>query len=94
MASHMPGGKPGSVTTDIGSLDMTKRNRDLAKRAGALTAGSGHATRLAAGDPCAQRRHSSPDGPGAPGLPHGARAAGPQGCRMHDKSCKRVPRDD
>jgi hypothetical protein len=49
MASHMPGGKPGSVTTDIGGLDMTRRNRDLAKRTGAFTAGSGHATRLAAG---------------------------------------------
>jgi hypothetical protein len=23
---------PGHVTTDVGSLDMTKRNRDLAKR--------------------------------------------------------------
>ena len=51
MASHMPGGKPGSVTTDIGSLNMTKRNHDLAKRTGTFTAGSGHATRLAAGDP-------------------------------------------
>jgi hypothetical protein len=28
MTSHLPGGKPGSVATDIGSLDMTKRNRD------------------------------------------------------------------
>ena len=54
MTSHMPGGKPVSVTTDIGSLDMTKLNRDLAKRTtGAFTAGSGHATRLAACDPCA-----------------------------------------
>ncbi len=70
MASHMPGGKPGSVTTDIGSLDMTKRNRDLAKRTGTFTAGSGHATRLAAGDPRAQRRRGPPGGPGAPGLPH------------------------
>ena len=51
MTSHMPGGKPEPVTTDIGSLDMTKRNRDLAKRTGAFTAGSGHATKLAAGDP-------------------------------------------
>jgi len=33
------------VTTGIGSLDMTKRNRDLAKRgAGAVTAGSGQVT--------------------------------------------------
>jgi hypothetical protein len=32
MTSHLPGGKPGSVATDIGSLDMTKRNRDLEQR--------------------------------------------------------------
>jgi hypothetical protein len=30
---------------------MTKRNRDLAKRTGTFTAGSDHATGLAAGDP-------------------------------------------
>ena len=29
---HPPGGKPESVPTDIGSLDMTKRNRDLEQR--------------------------------------------------------------
>ena len=33
---------PGHVTTGLGSLDMTKRNRDLARRdTGALTSGSG-----------------------------------------------------
>jgi hypothetical protein len=32
MTSHLPGGKPGSVATDIGSLDLTKRNRDLEQR--------------------------------------------------------------
>jgi len=32
MTSHLPGGKPGSVATDIGRLDMTKRNRDLEHR--------------------------------------------------------------
>jgi hypothetical protein len=32
MTCHLPGGKPGSVATDIGSLDMTKRNRDLEHR--------------------------------------------------------------
>src|ERR1700758_3987069 len=32
MTSHMNDGKPGSVNTDMGSLDMTKRDRDLAKR--------------------------------------------------------------
>ena len=40
--------KPGSVTTDIRSLDMTKRDRDPAKReTGAVTAGSGQAARRA-----------------------------------------------
>jgi DNA-binding MarR family transcriptional regulator len=70
MTSHMNDRKPGSVTADIRSPEMTKRNGDLAKRTGACTAGSGHATRLAAGDPCAQRRRGPPGGPGAPGLPH------------------------
>src|SRR5260370_37143665 len=38
----------GHVTTDIGSLEMTKRDRDLAKReTGAVTAGSGQVTGLA-----------------------------------------------
>src|SRR5260370_26803130 len=38
----------GHVTTDIGSLDMTKRDRDLARReTGAVTAGSGQVTGLA-----------------------------------------------
>jgi hypothetical protein len=32
MTSHLPDGKPGSVATDIGSPDMTKRNRDLEHR--------------------------------------------------------------
>jgi hypothetical protein len=32
MTSHLPGGKPGSVATDIGSQDMTERNRDLEQR--------------------------------------------------------------
>ena len=35
---------PGHVTTGIGSPEMTKRNRDLAKRTGAFTAGSGQVT--------------------------------------------------
>ena len=40
MASHINDRKPGSVTTDIRSLDMTKRDRDPAKReTGAVTAG-------------------------------------------------------
>jgi hypothetical protein len=39
MTSHINDRKPGSVTTDIGSLGMTNRNRDLAKReTGAITA--------------------------------------------------------
>jgi hypothetical protein len=50
MSSYLPDGKPGSMTTDIGSPGHgQERNRNLAKRTGALTAGSGHATRLAAG---------------------------------------------
>jgi hypothetical protein len=32
MTSHINDRKPGSVTIDIESLDMTKRDRDLAKR--------------------------------------------------------------
>jgi DNA-binding MarR family transcriptional regulator len=48
MTSHMNDRKPGSVTIDIGSLGMTKRDRDLAKReSGAVTAGSGQVTGLA-----------------------------------------------
>ena len=35
---------PGHVTTGIESPDMTNRNRDLAKRTGAFTAGSGQVT--------------------------------------------------
>src|SRR5258708_39061132 len=39
---------PGHVTTGLGSLDMTKRNRDLRKRGtAAVTAGSGQVTRPA-----------------------------------------------
>jgi hypothetical protein len=39
MTSHINDRKPGSVTIDIGSLDMTKRDRGLAKReTGAVTA--------------------------------------------------------
>jgi len=42
MTSHINDRKPGSVTIDIGSLDMTKPDGDLAKReTGAVTAGSG-----------------------------------------------------
>jgi hypothetical protein len=45
MTSHINDRKPRSVTIDIGSLDMTKRDRDLAKReTGAVTAGSGQVT--------------------------------------------------
>jgi hypothetical protein len=45
MTSHINDRKPESVTIDIGSLDMTKRDRDLAKReTGAVTAGSGQVT--------------------------------------------------
>ena len=48
MTSHINDRKPGSVTTDIRSLDMTNRNRDLAKReTGAVTAGSSQAARRA-----------------------------------------------
>ncbi len=51
---------PGHVTTDMVSLDMTKRNRDLVKR-GAVpsTSGSGQVTGPAGGDPRAQRRRGS-----------------------------------
>ena len=42
-ATGPPG--PGHVTTGLGSLDMTKRHRDLRKRGtGAVTAGSGQVT--------------------------------------------------
>ena len=41
MTSHINDGKPVSVTIDIGSLDMTKRDRDVANReTGAVTAGA------------------------------------------------------
>jgi len=37
---------PGHVTTDMGSLDMTKHSRDLVKRGAApSTSGSGQVTR-------------------------------------------------
>ena len=45
MTSHINDRKPGSVTIDIGSLDMTKPDGDLAKReTGVVTAGSGQVT--------------------------------------------------
>jgi hypothetical protein len=45
MTSHINDRKPGSVAIDIGSLDMTKPDRDLAKReTAAVTAGSGQVT--------------------------------------------------
>jgi hypothetical protein len=45
MTSHTNDRKPGSVTTDTGSLDMTKRDRDPgAAGTGAVTAGSGQAS--------------------------------------------------
>ena len=44
MTSHIYDRKPGSVTIDIGSLDMTRRDRDPAEAGtGAVTAGSGQA---------------------------------------------------
>src|SRR5580693_505694 len=62
MTSHLPDGKPGSVAPDIGSPDMTKRNRDLEHRG------------PAAGNPRAHRHRGSPVGPGAPDLPRAAAA--------------------
>jgi hypothetical protein len=54
----LPG--PGHVITDMGSLDMTKHNRDLVKRGAApSTSGSGQVTGPAGGDPRAQRRRGS-----------------------------------
>ena len=54
----LPG--PGHVITDVGSLDMTKRSRDLVER-GAVpsSSGSGQVTGPAGGDPRAQRRRGS-----------------------------------
>lgn len=53
MTSHMNDRKPGSVTTDIRSLEMTKAQPRTGEANRAFTAGSGDATRLAAGDPSA-----------------------------------------
>jgi len=78
MTFHMPGGKPGSVTSDIRSLEMTKATRDLAKRTGAFTAGSGHATRLAAGDPPRSAAAVYRVVSAHPACRTGVRAAGPK----------------
>jgi|GEM_PF-422188 len=88
MISHMNDRKPRSVTADIRSLEMTKAQPRPGEATGACTAGSGHATRLAAGDPRPQRRHGPPGGPAHPACRTGARAARSQGCRIHDMSCK------
>src|ERR1700739_492383 len=66
--SHIKDRKPGSVTIDIGSLDMTKRDRDLAKReTGAVTA--------RAARPAGRRARGAPPPP-PHRLPPGGRGGG------------------